>query len=116
MALRRLAQTNNAASATGSPRDKTPRSGSTSGSSSPVTPSHGLPSTPRNRISYVQSPSATPSISSSIPFDWDAAKSMKPPPYGTPLQEKRKLGRKSVGGSGGTPRKAVVRKKGIVEK
>jgi len=40
---------------------------------------------------------------------------MRPPPYGTPLQGKRKLGRKGAGGSAGTPRRAV-RKKGIAER
>jgi hypothetical protein len=115
MALRRLAQANNAASANGSPRNMSPRSGSASGSSSPVMPNSGLPSTPRNRLSYIQSPSATPSISSSTPFDWEAARSMKPPPYGTPLQGKRKLGRNAAVGPG-APRRAIVRKKGIAER
>lgn len=111
MALRRLAQANNAASSNGSPRIASPHSGS--GPSSPVTP--GALKTPRNRISYIQAPSSTPSISSSIPFDWDAVRSMKPPPYGTPLQGKRRIGQKGVSSSDGTPRRAIVRKKGIVE-
>lgn len=56
-----------------------------------------------------RSPASTPSISSSIPFDWNAARSRKPPPYGTPLQNKT---RKSTS----TPAKRVVRKKGIIER
>ncbi|KAG5635838.1 hypothetical protein H0H81_009978 [Sphagnurus paluster] len=56
-----------------------------------------------------RSPASTPSISSSIPFDWNAARSRKPPPYGMPLQNKT---RKSTS----TPAKRVVRKKGIIER
>ncbi|GLB34945.1 putative protein of unknown function (DUF2418) [Lyophyllum shimeji] len=114
MSLRRLAQANNAATA--SPRS--PESSSSTGT--PVTPSANgtLPSTPRNRVSIgaYRSPASTPSISSSIPFDWDAARSRKPAPYGTPLQNKA---RKSLGVGGpavGTPVKRVVRKKGIIER
>lgn len=111
MALRRQAHTNHAAFANGSPRTMSPRS-TGSGSSSPVPPGSGLPSTPlRNRISVLQSPSSTPSISSSIPFDWDAARSHRPAPYGTPGQGTRG-GRKGTG----TPRKAFIRKQGIVER
>ncbi|KAG6820356.1 hypothetical protein H0H93_001548 [Arthromyces matolae] len=103
--LRRLAQTNNAAAQTGSPRsvNDSPRP--------PSTPSQ--PSTPRNRVSIgsYRSPASTASISSSIPFDWDAARSRKPPPFGTPVQKK---GRQSMGT--GTPVKRVVRKQGIIER
>lgn len=110
MALRRLAQTNNAASA--SPRNPdSPASPSPLGSSV----NGALPSTPRNRVSMgaYRSPASTPSISSSIPFDWNAARSRKPPPYGSPLQSRSQ----GVGGSiPSTPRKRVVRKKSLVEK
>jgi len=51
-----------------------------------------------------------PSISSSVPFDWEAARSLRPPPYATPRT-------KTVRTSTGTPsRKAVVRKKSLYEK
>ncbi|KAF8077938.1 hypothetical protein FPV67DRAFT_1685237 [Lyophyllum atratum] len=113
MSLRRLAQANNATTA--SPRS--PDSNSSSASPLASSANGTLPSTPRNRVSMgtYRSPASTPSISSSIPFDWNAARSRKPPPYGTPLQNK---GRKSlgVGNSAGTPAKRVVRKKGIVER
>ena len=58
-----------------------------------------------------RSPADTPSISSSIPFDWEAARAQTAPPYSTPLKSRP---RKSVG----TPslRKAVVRKKSLLEK
>lgn len=115
MSLRRFAQSNNAASA--SPRSPA----SVSSPASPV-PSPG-PSTPRNRPrpSLHQSPASTPSISSSIPFDWDAVRSFKPPPYASPLQSKSRRGRQSnsldSGASTGTPvRRPVIRKKGIFEK
>ncbi|KAF8964693.1 hypothetical protein BDZ97DRAFT_1939044 [Flammula alnicola] len=104
MALRRFAQENNAAASPRSPKGPVPES-----------PSSGFqPTTPRNRLSYGihRSPADTPSISSSIPFDWEAARSRAPPPYATPLR-----GRKSVGtGTVGTPRKAIVRKKGVFER
>lgn len=64
-------------------------------------------------------PSATPSISSSTPFDWDAARSRKPPPYGSPFVDKRiQALRNGQGGtpSKGSPAKRVVRKKGFFEK
>ncbi|KAG5727972.1 hypothetical protein E4T56_gene19409 [Termitomyces sp. T112] len=103
MSLRRLAQANNAAVHTGSPRSPESNSGKDS-------PRMSLPSTPRNRtcISAYRSPASTPSISSSIPFDWEAARSRKPAPYGT-------LGQNRVRGAG-TPVKRVVREKGFVER
>ncbi|KZP11970.1 hypothetical protein FIBSPDRAFT_1050381 [Athelia psychrophila] len=111
MALRRWAQTNNA-NANGSPKVKTPNSPGLNSSSAPGTPG-SAPSSPRPRASYMYSPSATPSISSSTPFDWDAARSMKPAPYGSPAQGKRRMATKATG----TPaRKGVTRKKGLVER
>ncbi|KAH9484263.1 Meiotically up-regulated gene 154 protein [Psilocybe cubensis] len=107
MALRRLAQENNAASSPRSPAGPIPAS-----------PASGLgPTTPRSRLSngsygFHRSPADTPSISSSIPFDWEAARSRAPAPFATPL----KKGRKSVATGTSTPRKAVIRKKGIIER
>ncbi|KDR81620.1 hypothetical protein GALMADRAFT_239679 [Galerina marginata CBS 339.88] len=103
MALRRFAHENNANS---SPR-------------SPEGPMLASPITPRSRPSFGihRSPADTPSISSSVPFDWEAARSRAPPPYATPLKAR---GRKSVAtgttGTPATPRKAVIRKKGILER
>ena len=102
MALRRLAQENHA-------------------SGSPQTPSgslmNSLPTTPRPRPLYPihRSPADTPSISSSVPFDWEAARSRAPPPYASPLRTRP---RKSVGtdSTTGTPRKGIVRKKGAFER
>ncbi|KIL69757.1 hypothetical protein M378DRAFT_68937 [Amanita muscaria Koide BX008] len=95
MAFRRLAQENY-----GSPDSPVP------------------PTTPRNRPSIVsayRSPASTASISSSIPFDWEAARSRRPPPYGSPLQNKP---RRSMAFQtpGAQPRKAVIRKKGLVDR
>ncbi|KAI6028410.1 hypothetical protein F5J12DRAFT_888935 [Pisolithus orientalis] len=73
------------------------------------------PVTPRTRVSYVNSPSTTPSISSNIPFDWEAARSRRPPPYGTPFNGKRKARMSNIGTAAATP-KRVVRKKGFVER
>lgn len=77
-----------------------------------------LPTTPRNRpviISPYRSPAATPSISSSIPFDWEAARSRKSPPYATPFRNRTR--RSTVTQTPGSqPRKAIVRKKGLVER
>ncbi|KAF8201827.1 hypothetical protein BJ912DRAFT_946558 [Pholiota molesta] len=103
MALRRFAQENNA---TASPR--TPDIHAT------ASPGTFTPSTPRTRLSYGihRSPADTPSISSSVPFDWEAARSRAPPPYATPVR-----GRKSVGaGTPAPPRKAIVRKKSLFER
>lgn len=105
MALRRLAQTNNAINNADNGSPRTPYSASS-------------PSTPNSHVSLgtYRSPASTPSISSSVPFDWEAARSRRPPPYPTPLQNKRK----SNGTSGSvatTPvKRAVIRKKGLVER
>ncbi|KAH7926338.1 hypothetical protein BV22DRAFT_1009407 [Leucogyrophana mollusca] len=106
MALRRLAQANNAANTPGSPHSPSPRLNSNT----------QTPSTPRTRVSYADSPSLTPSISSSTPFDWDAARSRRPPPYATPVNSKRRPRMSTaVGGKSVTPKK-VVRKKGVLER
>ncbi|KAF5365663.1 hypothetical protein D9758_003336 [Tetrapyrgos nigripes] len=89
--LRRLVQANN----NGSPFPKTPRS------------------RPRPSISIHHSPASTPSISSSVPFDWQAARSLQPPPYQTPKKSR------SSDAVLGTPRSAkarVVRKKSLSER
>ncbi|KAF9464712.1 hypothetical protein BDZ94DRAFT_1255737 [Collybia nuda] len=117
MALRRLAQTNHAATV-GSPRSPQEASAPDSPAGSPM--GSMAPTTPRNRVSIgtYRSPASTPSISSSVPFDWDAARSRRPPPYASPLQNNR--GRTSMGTGSTTPgtpkRKAVIRKKGILER
>ncbi|KAF8894624.1 hypothetical protein BD779DRAFT_1669104 [Infundibulicybe gibba] len=116
MALRRLAQENYAASS-GSPRTPDTIPGTPALADSPT--NSPLPSTPRGRISFgtYRSPASTPSISSSVPFDWNAARTRRPPPYATPPQNRP---RKSMGvggsGSGAPARKAVVRKKSFLEK
>ncbi|PFH54347.1 hypothetical protein AMATHDRAFT_135569 [Amanita thiersii Skay4041] len=96
MAFRRFAHQNYAASPTASPSN---------------------PSTPRTRppvLTAYRSPASTSSISASVPFDWDAARSRKPPPYSTPLQNRT---RKSFGtAKSGQTRKGVVRKKSLMER
>ncbi|TFK76432.1 hypothetical protein BDN72DRAFT_808966 [Pluteus cervinus] len=105
MSLRRLAQENNAtASATSSPR------------SNGTSESNGLPSTPRNKAYIYRSPASTPSISSSIPFDWEAARARRPPPYGTPLQNKARKSLSANGNGVASSRKGVVRKKSLIQK
>ncbi|KAJ3744690.1 hypothetical protein DFH05DRAFT_1074613 [Lentinula detonsa] len=117
MALRRFAQANNASTAS-------PSRSSGSSNASPASATTGLPVTPRPRgrvsIGIHQSPASTPSISSSIPFDWEAARSRRPPPYATPLQNRSRGGRNGGSNSSslnGTPaRKAVIKKKGLIER
>ncbi|KDQ60817.1 hypothetical protein JAAARDRAFT_204621 [Jaapia argillacea MUCL 33604] len=104
MSLRRFAFNNNVAGTNASPRAST-----SSTPASPVVPAP--PTTPRNRP-YHYSPAATPSISSSVPFDWEAAKSRRPPPYSTPIGKRRGPRKSEVGA---TPRR-IVRKKGFFEK
>ncbi|KAI0332134.1 hypothetical protein GY45DRAFT_1433428 [Cubamyces sp. BRFM 1775] len=111
--LRRLAQTNAAVSAS-------PRAGgstSASGAPSPSTPVRGAPTTPRARLVYPVSPITSPSLSASQPFDWEAARSRRPPPYATPLSGKRKSRASDVGTPGkSTPGRRVVRKKSLYER
>ncbi|TFK29946.1 hypothetical protein FA15DRAFT_630701 [Coprinopsis marcescibilis] len=118
MALRRLAQQNYAAASTSS----TPRSNKTFeiDPDSPLMQKSrpSTPSTPKSRVSIgvYRSPASTPSLSATVPFDWEAARSHAHPPFSTPAQKKI---RKSMGvgsSDGARPSKRVVRKKGIVQK
>ncbi|KAF9052641.1 hypothetical protein BJ165DRAFT_1523417 [Panaeolus papilionaceus] len=101
MALRRFAQENYAS---GSPK-------------APDQNSPSISSRRKPRLSYGihRSPADTPSISSSIPFDWDAARSRAPPPYATPLKQKSRQSI-AVGTPAAPQRKAVVRKKSFFQK
>jgi hypothetical protein len=108
MSLRRFAQENNAGVAA-SPHQSI--------HSSPKSPLVNTPTTPRTRpsIGIYRSPASTPSISSSIPFDWEAARAYRPPPYATPQNKVRKTAGVSNGSA--TPaRKAVIRKKSLFER
>ena len=110
--LRRFAQTNAAVSAS-------PRAGSQSSASvgaGPTTPVQGSgATTPRTRLIYPISPVTSPSLSASQPFDWDAARLRRPPPYATP--GKRKTRTSDFGTPlKGTPSKRVVRKKSLYER
>ena len=92
-------------------------SNSTSTPSSPAAP---FPSTPKARASYpiTRSPLESPSISASLPFDWEAARGLRSPPY-YPLGPKRRGGRQSELGSPslkGTPSKRAVRKQSLYER
>jgi hypothetical protein len=63
------------------------------------------------RMSITYDPSAgvyhTPSRSATRPFDWDAARGLKPAPYDPPGSAQKRKGRQSLGGAGrgqeGTP-------------
>ncbi len=111
MDLRRLAQAN----AMADPRrlshpSTTTNYASTSPSSAPS------PVTPRTRASYPITRS--PSISASLPFDWEAARGLRSPPY-FPLGPKRRGTRKSgVDSPNGkaAQTKRAVRKKSLYER
>ncbi|KIY70912.1 hypothetical protein CYLTODRAFT_160914 [Cylindrobasidium torrendii FP15055 ss-10] len=79
---RRLAQANSANS----------RGNASSQTSSTTSPAPPPPVTPRNRprrsVVISHSPATTPSISHTIPFDWDAVRTRQPAPFATP----RRLG------------------------
>ncbi|KAJ3492370.1 hypothetical protein NLI96_g36 [Meripilus lineatus] len=114
MSLRRIAQTNAAI-------QSSPRANDASSQTTPTTPVktslNGLPTTPRTRLVYPMSPVTSPSLSASRPFDWDAARARKPPPYASPLANKQR-GRARQSDTPGKPgpSKRVVRNRGIVEK
>ncbi|KAH9050765.1 hypothetical protein EDB84DRAFT_1584972 [Lactarius hengduanensis] len=115
MDLRRLAQAN----ATRRPSSSSNRRLSTSTSSTP-TSAPALPITPRARVSYpiARSPLEYPSISASLPFDWEAARGLRDPPY-SPLGPKRREGRTSDFGTPDgkrTPPRRSVRKKSLYER
>ncbi|KAI0302043.1 hypothetical protein BC826DRAFT_1089859 [Russula brevipes] len=84
-----------------------------------TTPSSGPapPTTPRTRASYPisRSPLESPSISASLPFDWEAARGLRSPPY-SPLGPKRRGVRRSDLDSpngNGTPTKRAVRRRSL---
>lgn len=110
MSLRRFAQTNNAGVTATSPRSSDSSIGST-----PTTPNRPKagPSTPRTRLVYPHSPLTSPSLSANVPFDWEAARARKPPPYASPLAGRR---RSMHPLPHATTVKKAVRKKGIIEK
>ncbi|KAJ7685194.1 hypothetical protein DFH06DRAFT_1157786 [Mycena polygramma] len=112
MALRRRAMNNASTSTPDTPT--TPATASPA--ASPISPIQ-LPHTPRSRASIFvdRSPAATPSRSSNIAFDWDAARTRRPAPYATP-QSISKASRRSLGVPGTPARKGVVRKKGFFER
>jgi hypothetical protein len=71
-------------------------------------------------VSYpiTRSPLESPSISASLPFDWDAARGLRSPPYSA-LGPRRRGARKSEldSPSGkGTPSKRSVRRQSLYEK
>jgi hypothetical protein len=116
MDLRRLAQAN----AMASPRRLSHPSNyrTTAPSTSPSAPA--VPTTPRTRVSYpiTRSPLESPSISASLPFDWDAARGLRSPPYSA-LGPRRRGARKSEPDSPsgkGTPSKRAVRRQSLYER
>ena len=128
ISLRRLAQTNNASSTSSSPMRASRSIGeSASLLGSPVTPRtprspyasrNSTPLTPRTQIIYPISPENSESRSASLPFDWEAARLRRPPPYASPVQSaKARSIRKSdaASASRGTA-KRVVRKKSLYER
>ncbi|KAI9466215.1 hypothetical protein BJY52DRAFT_1143177 [Lactarius psammicola] len=117
MDLRRLAQANAMASPRRSSSSANRRM-STSTSSTP-TSAPALPITPKTRVSYAisRSPLEYPSISASLPFDWEAARGLRDPPY-SPLGPKRREGRNSDFGTpdGKRTSRRSVRKKSLYER
>jgi hypothetical protein len=116
MDLRRLAQAN----AMASPRRLSHPSNHRTTAPTTPTPAPALPTTPRTRASYpiTRSPLESPSISASLPFDWDAARGLRSPPYST-FGPRRRGARKSEldSPSGkGTPSKRAVRRQSLYEK
>ncbi|KAJ3562375.1 hypothetical protein NP233_g9618 [Leucocoprinus birnbaumii] len=106
MSLRRFAQ-ENSAGVNGSPRQSLISSPKSPKAPLPHVNPPTTPRTPRASISLYRSPASTPSISSSIPFDWEAARNRRPPPYGTPQSKSRRMVNASVDGTPGSARKAV---------
>lgn len=124
MSLRRVAQANHAMA---SPRSSfSSSSASQSTMTSPTTPDKEkiFPVTPRQpRTSHhqiIRSPLLSPSLSEVRPFDWEAAKSNRPPPYASPVKSKSRRQSTVPNGALGSPTKGpgkrVVRKKSLYEK
>lgn len=65
----------------------------------PITPARN----PRHSIVYAHSPLSTPSLSASVPFDWEAAKGNRPAPYQTPSGSRVRRMRASMGVGTDTP-------------
>ncbi|THG99656.1 hypothetical protein EW026_g2757 [Hermanssonia centrifuga] len=60
----------------------------------------------------------SPSLSASTPFDWDAARARKPPPYSTPTAAGKRIRalRNDLATQGTPTKQRVVRKKGLIAK
>ncbi|KIY50836.1 hypothetical protein FISHEDRAFT_38231 [Fistulina hepatica ATCC 64428] len=133
VSLRKLAHGNSAALATpvksnsstpSTSAATTPALSRTAGTPamSPLTTPNGVeasPHTPRKRMSIAlqYSPAATPSKASSVPFDWEAARGLKSPPYGSPNGKLKPRKSAANGRAPGTPvRKAIIRRKGWWQK
>ncbi|KZT26438.1 hypothetical protein NEOLEDRAFT_1062598 [Neolentinus lepideus HHB14362 ss-1] len=108
MSLRRFAHAN-----TGTNVFSSPKFSSSSAQGSPNMESPPRTPVRRGRASFVYSPSATPSRYSTVPFDWDAARAHKPPPYDSPLSARKPKPRRS---EVGVPPRRVVRKKSFMQK
>lgn len=121
MSLRRQVHANNSAGMT-TPRrvladvsmntPSTPRSPLSN--SSPMSPGGSIFGTPSPRKVQMQvppSPYNSESLSATRPFDWDAVRQHKPPPYGSPLSSARaKKARLSEMRSDSDTRRAVRKK------
>lgn len=122
MDLRRFAQTQKAKTSSPSRVSTSP----IAHVSLPSTPIRGaaMQAAPHTRLVYPISPVTSPSLSASTAFDWEAARSSRPPPYSSPAARRvRNLRQSDVGtGSpgpatpGGHRRERIVRKKGLIER
>jgi hypothetical protein len=120
MDLRRLAQAN----AMASPRRySTPSNHRTINSTTTTTPpsASAHPVTARPRASYpiTRSPLESPSISASLPFDWEAARGLRDPPYSLLSPKRRSVRNSDIGtpnGKGSPTKQRAVRKKSFYEK
>jgi hypothetical protein len=66
-------------------------------------------------MNILRSPVASPSVSASTPFNWHAARHRLPPPFQSPLQDKRnRIHARNAALA--TPTRRVVRRPGILER
>jgi hypothetical protein len=119
MDLRRLAQAN----AMASPRRySAPLNHPTLNSTTTTPPSASAhPVTSRPRISYpiTRSPLESPSISASLPFDWEAARGLRDPPYSLLSPKRRSVRNSDIGtpnAKASPTKQRAVRKKSFYEK
>ncbi|PCH37950.1 hypothetical protein WOLCODRAFT_135950 [Wolfiporia cocos MD-104 SS10] len=125
MSTRRATRQNSPGTPTPAPRPRR-SAGTQATTAATATVPRDAPTALRGSVPYYTSPVLTESKSASVPFDWEAVRSRRPPPYGVSTPKRSRGVRQSdIGtpvhaspgwGTPGTRRERAVRKKSFLER